>query len=58
METFIFFRDIGWYPVEIYRDQVIANVNLNPGTLKVEDMQGNIVWEPSKVLQFPDKGEA
>lgn len=45
-EVFLFFRKGMFYPVEIPRDQVIANVELNPGTLKVEDIEGNIVWRP------------
>lgn len=44
LETFLFFRDGFFYPVDIPRDQVIANVELNPGTLRVEDLAGNIVW--------------
>lgn len=43
-EVFLFFREGHFYPVEIPRDQVLANVELNPGTLKVEDIKGNIVW--------------
>lgn len=46
LETFLFFREGHFYPVDIPRDQVLANVELNPGTLKVEDIQGNIVWRP------------
>lgn len=46
LETFIFFREGMFYPVEIPPDQLIANVELNPGTLKVEDVKGNIVWRP------------
>jgi ABC-type polysaccharide/polyol phosphate export permease len=45
-ELFLFFREGMFYPVEIPREQVLANVELNPGTLKVEDIQGNIVWRP------------
>lgn len=45
-ELFLFFREGHFYPVEIPRDQVLANVELNPGTLKVEDIEGNIVWRP------------
>lgn len=43
-EVFLFFREGMFYPVEIPRDQVLANVELNPGTLKVEDIEGNVVW--------------
>lgn len=44
LETFIFFREGMFYPVDIPREHVLANVELNPGTLKVEDLQGNVVW--------------
>lgn len=44
LEVFLFFREGMFYPVEIPREQVLANVELNPGTLKVEDIQGNVVW--------------
>jgi hypothetical protein len=43
-EPFLFFREGHFYPVEIPRDQVLANVELNPGTLKVEDLKGNVIW--------------
>lgn len=45
LEPFVFFREGHFYVVEIPRDQVIANVELNPGTLKVEDIEGNVVWQ-------------
>jgi hypothetical protein len=44
LTVFIFFRKEGWYPVEIPPEQLDENIRLNPGTLKVEDMQGNVVW--------------
>ena len=48
-EPFLFFRkdengNQFFYPVEIPRDQVLANVELNPGTIKVEDLAGKVVW--------------
>lgn len=46
LEPFVFFRDGYFYVVEIPRDQVLANVELNPGTTRVEDMAGKIVWRP------------
>lgn len=45
-EPFVFFRDGHFYVVEIPPDQVLANVELNPGTIRVEDIEGNIVWRP------------
>lgn len=46
LETFIFFRESVFYPVEIPRSQILENVELNPGTLRVEDIQGTVVWRP------------
>lgn len=47
-QVFLFFRKEGFYPVEIPADQVLANVELNPGTLKVTKADGvTIVWQPS-----------
>lgn len=43
-EPFVFFRDRHFYIVEIPADQVAANAVLNPGTTRVEDIAGNIVW--------------
>jgi hypothetical protein len=43
---YIFFRkkDV-WYPVDLRSDaDVPENVRLNPGTLRVEDANGRIVW--------------
>jgi hypothetical protein len=46
VQPFVFFREGHFYVVEIPPDQVLANVELNPGTIRVEDMKGNIVWRP------------
>jgi hypothetical protein len=45
---YIFFRKEGWYPVEGIKDdaEVIRHVELNPGTLRVEDINGRVVWRP------------
>jgi hypothetical protein len=45
LETFLFFREGFFYPVEIPPEQLLANIELNPGTLKVEDLSGKIVWQ-------------
>jgi len=42
---FIFFRDGHFYPVVIPRDQVMQNVLCNPGTIKVEDIDGKVIWK-------------
>jgi len=49
--TVIFFREEGWYPVELKPgEKVETHVALNPGTRRVEDVRGNILWqEPTNV---------
>ena len=45
MKTYIFHRKEGWYPVELRNDQEALDcVPLNPGTLKVTDANGRVVW--------------
>lgn len=43
-EPFVFFRGDMFYVVEIPPDQVVANIELNPGTTMVQDVSGKIVW--------------
>lgn len=47
-ETYLFFRAEGFYPVQITKESVPANIARNPGTLKVEacDRHGNhkVIW--------------
>lgn len=46
MQVYIFFRAEGFYPVECRDDaEVLKHVELNPGTIKVEDTNGRIVWQ-------------
>lgn len=47
---YIFHRKEGWYPVELTGGdkEVLANIECNPGTIKVEDQEGRIVWEEEK----------
>lgn len=33
--TYLFFRAEGFYPVQITKNSVAANIECNPGTLKV-----------------------
>lgn len=45
-EVFIFFRKEGWYPVTLRSaKEVPANVDANPGTLRVEDAGGRVIWK-------------
>lgn len=48
-ETVIFFREGMFYPVQLsglkpVADEVADHTALNPGTLRVEDMKGNVLW--------------
>lgn len=46
--TFLFFRDEGFYPVEIPPEDLQDNITCNPGTLRVrhmtEDGFSPLVW--------------
>jgi hypothetical protein len=47
----IWHRENGWYPVEIpdsmcTEQELEKHAALNPGTLKVEDITGKVLWEP------------
>lgn len=57
--TMIFVRSEGWYPVMGLRSRPLAeqaaeHAALNPGTLWVEDMRGNVLWRRrrSRVLRI------
>lgn len=45
-QVYIFFRTYGFYPLycEDNKDAIHQARN-NPGTIKVEDVDGNILWE-------------
>lgn len=40
MVTCLFFRAQGFYPVLIPRNSIAANIQRNPGTIKVEENRG------------------
>ena len=48
MAVYIFFRPEGFfYPITLRDDaDARANAECNPGTVKVEDMKGRVVWAP------------
>jgi len=49
MNTYIFHRDDGWYPVEEVSDEkVLTHVPLNPGTRKIETADGRVIWQETK----------
>jgi hypothetical protein len=44
-EPMLFIRDDCFYIVEIPRAHVQANVDLNPGTVRVESVTGEVLWQ-------------
>lgn len=49
MNTYLFFREGHFYPVEEESDEkVLAHVPLNPGTLKIETIDGKVIYEEPK----------
>lgn len=54
---YVFFRDDGFYPIDVPDNLIqehgenkciLDNVSLNPGTRRVESMDGRIVYEETK----------
>lgn len=48
-ETLIFFREDGFYPIQGMKGIPLAkqaedHAVLNPGTLRIEDFDGNVLW--------------
>lgn len=42
---YVFFREDAFYPIEMKNDaEAIANAEINKGTIKVEDINGRVVW--------------
>lgn len=42
---YVFFRKDMWYPIEMKDDaDACANAECNPGTMRVEDISGRVVW--------------
>lgn len=51
MVPYIFFRNEGWYPVECKDDaDVLVHVELNPGTIRVEDINRRVVYPVPSLL--------
>lgn len=45
----IFFREGGFYPIQFWGAKPAAveaaeHAEMNPGTLRIEDTQGNVLW--------------
>ncbi len=50
-KVYVFFREYGgeefFYPIELLDDEDVAeNAELNVGTIRVEDVMGDVVWSP------------
>jgi hypothetical protein len=46
----IFFRKEGFYPVHLSPEcKIEDHVKLNPGTTRVEDINGNVLWPTRKL---------
>lgn len=41
---FLFIRADGFYPLELPCETVTENAECNPGTLRVENVKGEVVW--------------
>ena len=49
---YIFFRAEGWYPIQLEDDKdAIANGNSNPGTIKIEDAFGRLIWTGKEITK-------
>jgi hypothetical protein len=52
METYLFFRDGFFYPVEEENDEkVLKHIELNPGTRKITTAEGRVVYDAARDLQ-------
>lgn len=54
-EVVLFFREGGFYPVQLSgmkatAEEVPDHVAINPGTVRVESLSGEVIWPP-KVTQ-------
>lgn len=50
MKTYLFFRDCLFYPVEEESDEkVLKHVPLNPGTTRIETLEGRVIYDASKL---------
>jgi hypothetical protein len=46
MKTYLFFREGHFYPVEEESDEkVLKHVPLNPGTKRIETIEGRVVYQ-------------
>jgi len=46
MKTYLFFREGHFYPIEEESDEkALKHVPLNPGTLKIETVDGRVIYK-------------
>ena len=51
MNTYLFFRQDGWYPIECQDDQDAKHAaEINPGTIRVETIMGRTIWADNNRL--------
>jgi hypothetical protein len=43
-KVYVFHREDGFYFVEIPEGTLQDNIDRNPGTIRVEDLEGNVLW--------------
>ena len=47
---YLFFRADGWYPLNLADDKdARRNAECNTGTVKVENINGDIIWQAPKI---------
>lgn len=52
MKTYLFFREGHFYPIEEENDEkVLKHVELNPGTRRIETIDGRVVYDAARDLQ-------
>ena len=51
-KIYIFHRENMFYPLELKDDNdAVENAEYNDGTLRVEDLEGNVIWENKNLLE-------
>ena len=56
MNTYVFFRESGFYPIELADDyDARLNAEINPGTIRVETVDGLRVWPTPTPQELNDK---
>jgi len=45
MKIYLFFREGGWYPIQLKDDEeAIRNAESNKGTIMVRTIDGEVIW--------------